>query len=147
MGQRNAREPEQQVIDRILRSSKRIAVVGWSDDPDRPSSSVAEYLSREGYEILPVNPRLAGTPVFGTTVVASLSDIPGTIDLVGIFRRPAEAVGVVREAIALGIPAVWLQEGVVSEEARSLALSAGLGVVMDRCLMKEHRRLRREGGI
>jgi predicted CoA-binding protein len=147
MEQANAMDQQRQEIDRILRTARRIAVVGWSDDPDRPSRSVAEYLSREGYEVLPVNPRLAGTAAFGTTVAATLADLPGKIDLVDIFLRPDRVTGVVGEAIARQVPAVWLQEGVVSEEALAIAREAGLAAVMDRCMMKEHRRLRREGGI
>ena len=125
--------------ERILRSFNRIAVVGISDDPSRPSFGVARYLREQGYTILPVNPKLRtwqGLPVY-----ASLETVPPPVEVVDIFRR-SELVGeVVDEAIRVGAKAVWLQEGIVDEAAARRAEAAGLLVVMDRCMLKEHRRL------
>ncbi|MCI0524796.1 MAG: CoA-binding protein [Acidobacteria bacterium] len=133
---RKINDPE--VINRILDECKTIAVVGLSSNPLRPSYGVARYLQQRGYRIIPVNPN--ESEVLGEKAYANLADLPEKFDLVDIFRRSEEAGAHVDEAIRLGIKAVWLQEGVIDEEAVGRALEAGLMVVMDRCILKEHMR-------
>lgn len=128
-------------IAELLRSSRTIAVVGLSSNPMRPSNGVAEYLKRAGYRIIPVNPR--EVEVLGEKCYARLEDIPEKIDLVDIFRRAEYVPEIVESAIRVGAKAVWMQEGVIHEEAAERARSAGLAVVMDRCTLKEHRKLAR----
>ena len=125
-------------ISELLRSSHVIAVVGLSSKKFRPSYGVAEYMQHEGYRIIPVNPH--ESEVLGEKSYARLEDIPDRIDIVDIFRR-SEFVGpIVETAIRLGAKAVWMQEGVEHEEAAQKARDAGLFVVMDRCILKEHSR-------
>ena len=125
-------------IQELLRSSRVIAVVGLSAKKFRPSYGVAEYMQREGYRIIPVNPN--ETEVLGEKAYARLEDIGESIDIVDIFRR-SEFVGpLVESAIRSGAKAVWMQEGVEDEEASEKARQAGLFVVMDRCILKEHSR-------
>jgi len=124
------------VIDRLLSEGKTIAVVGLSSDPSRASNSVSRYMQSHGYRIIPVNPN--ETSVLGEKAYADLEDVPEKIDLVNVFRRSEEAGRHVDEAIRLGARGVWLQEDVIDEEAAHRALEAGLGVVMDRCILKEH---------
>jgi predicted CoA-binding protein len=130
-----------QAIKQILDECKTIAVVGLSSNLMRPSNNVSDYMQRKGYRIIPVNPN--ETEVLGEKAYATLSDVPEKIDLVDIFRRSAEAGGAVDEAIRVGARAVWLQEGVVDKAAAERALDAGLLVVMDRCILKEHLRMKR----
>jgi len=126
-------------IRQLLETSKIIAVVGLSDKPERDSYRVAEYLQRQGYRIIPVNPTVDA--VLGEKSYASVSDIPASVDIVDIFRR-SDAVGpVVEDAIAAGARAVWMQLGIENEEAAQAAEAAGLQVVMDRCIKIEHARL------
>ena len=125
-------------IPDLLRSSRVIAVVGLSSKRFRPSHGVAEYLQREGYRIIPVNPN--ETEVLGEKAYARLEDVPEHVDIVDIFRRSEFVPAVVKSAIQIGAPAVWMQEGVVDETAAETARAAGLTVVMDRCILKEHRR-------
>ena len=132
-------DPE--AIETILRDSKTIAVVGLSSDATRASNSVSRYMQSHGYRIIPVNPH--ETSVLGEKAYAQLEDVPDEIDLVDIFRRSAEAGQHVEEAISIGAPAVWLQEGVIDEPAARRALEAGLSVVMDLCILKEHMKRRR----
>ena len=127
-----------ETIARILDECKTIAVVGLSSDSGRPSFGVASYMRRNGYKVIPVNPN--ETDVFGEKAYPALADVPGKIDLVDIFRRSSEAGQAVDEAIALGVKAVWLQEGVIDHAAAQRAQDAGLLVVMDRCWLKEHAR-------
>lgn len=127
-------------IRRILLNAKTIAVVGLSSNPMRPSHGVSEYLQRCGYRIIPVNPQ--ETDVLGEKSYASLRDIPEKVDIVDIFRRSDAVPPVVDDAIAIGAGTVWMQEGVVHEAAAQKARAAGLEVVMDLCILKEHRRLR-----
>jgi predicted CoA-binding protein len=126
-------------IEKLLRESKTIAVVGLSSNPLRPSHGVADYMQRAGYRIIPVNPR--ETEVLGEKAYARLTDIPEPVDLVNIFRRPNLVGSVVEEAIAKGAKGIWMQLGIVNEEAAECAQQAGLDIVMDRCIMVEHRRL------
>lgn len=124
-------------IGQMLKTSKIIAVVGLSDSPLRPSYGVSAYMQSHGYRIIPVNPTIRGA--LGEKAVASLADIKEKIDIVDVFRRPEAVPEVVDEAIRLKVPAIWLQEGVVHEEAAEKARKAGIKVVMDRCILKEHR--------
>ena len=123
-------------IRELLARSKVIAVVGLSSKPHRPSHGVARYLQSVGYKILPVNPN--EREVLGEKSYARLEDVPVKVDIVDIFRRSERVPPVVESAIAIGARAVWMQEGVIHEEAAARARAAGLEVVMDRCLLKEH---------
>lgn len=125
-----------EVINRILDEAKTIAVVGLSSNPARASYGVSKYMQSHGYRIIPVNPN--ETEVLGERAYASLEDVPDKIDLVDIFRHSQEAGRHVDEAIRSGARAVWLQEGVIDNDAALRALNAGLDVVMDRCILKEH---------
>lgn len=130
----------QEVIRKILTECRTIAVVGLSSNPIRPSYGVARYLQQNGYRIIPVNPN--ETDVLGMQAYPDLASIPEPFDLVDIFRRSEEAGDFVDEAIRLKAKAIWLQEGVIDEAAAQRATAAGLLVVMDRCPLKEHLRLR-----
>lgn len=123
----------------MLRAARTIAVVGLSGKRMRPSYGVAAYLQRQGYRIIPVNP--TETEVLGEKAYATLSEVPEKIDIVNVFRRSEAVPEVVDEAIKLGVPYLWLQEDVIHEIAAEQARTAGLKVVMDRCILKEHRRL------
>jgi predicted CoA-binding protein len=120
-------------IAQLLRETRTIALIGASDRPDRPSYGVMRFLQGHGYRVIPVNPQITGEHVHGEYVWRELSQIGEPIDLVDIFRRPQAAGEAVDEAIAAGAKAVWLQIGVVNEEAAARAEAAGLKVVMDRC--------------
>lgn len=122
----------------LLAESKVIAVVGLSSKPHRPSYGVARYLQSVGYKVVPVNPK--ETDVLGEKSYARLEDVPIHVDIVDVFRRSEFVPPVVESAIAIGAKAVWLQEGVIHEEAAERARQAGLQVVMDRCTLKEHAR-------
>lgn len=125
-------------VDAVRRmvDAKRIAVVGLSDDPSRPSYDVAQYLRSAGKEVLPVNPN--HKTVMGLTCYPSLAAVPGPIDVVDVFRRPEFCADVAREAVAAGAKGIWLQSGVRSDEAREIARRAGIDFVQDRCLKVEH---------
>ena len=125
-------------IKALLQRAKTIAVVGLSPDPDRPSYSVAMYLQSNGYRVVPVRP--GGGEILGEKVYGRLSDIPFAVDVVDHFRRSSYVAAHVDEAIQLRVPAIWMQEGVIDEEAAERAKQAGLMVVMDRCMLKEHRK-------
>ena len=126
-------------IPELLRKSKTIAVVGLSSNPMRPSFGVAQYMQREGYRIIPVNPQ--EIEILGEKAYARLEDIPEHVDIVDVFRRPEFVPEIVDSAIKIGAGAIWLQEDVVHEEGARRAQEAGLAVVMDKCLLKEHRRM------
>ncbi len=129
----------------ILKDARTVAVVGLSPDPSRPSHVVASYLKRQGYRIIPVNPTVS--EVLGERSYPDLRSVPEPVDVVDVFRRPEHVPAIVEEAIAIGAKAVWLQEGVVHEEAAQRARQAGLRVVMDRCMLKEHQRYRMAGRL
>jgi len=120
-------------IAELLTNARTIAMVGASDRPDRPSYGVMKYLQDRGYRVIPVNPQITGEHVHGEFVWRELGQIGEPIDIVDIFRRPQAAGEAVDEAIAVGAKAVWLQIGVINEEAAAKAEAAGLKVVMDRC--------------
>jgi hypothetical protein len=128
-------------IPELLREARVIAVVGLSSDVMRPSHGVAAYMQRSGYRIIPVNPN--ETEVLGEKAYPRLEDVPEKIDIVDIFRRSVFVRPVVESAIKIGAKAIWMQEGVVDENAAAAARAAGLDVVMDRCILKDHRSLSR----
>jgi predicted CoA-binding protein len=140
-----AGNPDSPEIDKILKTVKTIAVVGLSPKEDRPSFRVASYLQAQGYRIVPVRP--GEGEILGERSYEDLSRIPSdiAIDMVDIFRRAEDVMPIVETAIARGdAKIIWMQEGIVNNAARDVALAKGLSVVMDRCAMKEHRRMREE---
>jgi uncharacterized protein len=126
-------------VSELLRSSHTIAVVGLSSKRYRPSYGVAEYMQNAGYRVIPVNP--FETEILGETAYAALGEVPEHIDIVDIFRRSEFVPELVDTAIRIGAGAIWMQEGVVHEAAAAKARAAGLEVVMDRCILKDHRRM------
>jgi len=131
---------------RILREFHNVAVAGLSSNPERASYQVASYLVEQGYNIIPVNPNVK--QILNRTSYPDLSSIPEKVEVVAIFRRPEDVMPVVEEAIKIGARVVWMQEGVVNEEAAAVARDAGLLVVMDKCMFKEHQRLiQKQGGM
>ncbi|HKL05900.1 MAG TPA: CoA-binding protein [Roseovarius sp.] len=130
-------------LRKILTRTRRVAVVGMSLNPVRPSYYVARYLKLKGFDVVPVNPGHAGQEVFGAQVVASLSEIEGGVDMVDIFRRPEHVSPIVGHALELfpALQTIWMQIGVVNEEAAELARARGVDVVMDRCPKIEYQRL------
>jgi predicted CoA-binding protein len=121
----------------LLQRSKTLAVVGLSDNPMRPSHGVSAYMQTQGYRIIPVNPEISQS--LGEKAYASLLDVTEKIDIVNIFRRPEFVEEVVYQAIQLKVPAIWMQEDVIHERAADKARKAGIVVVMDLCILKEHR--------
>jgi uncharacterized protein len=132
--------PPPDVIDRILDSARTIAVVGLSPDRHRPSHGVARYLQRVGYRVIPVNPKV--TEVLGEHSYPSLRSVPMPIDVVDVFRRSEYVAPIVDDAIAIKARAIWLQDGVIDDSAAERARAAGLDVVMDDCMMRQHARRR-----
>ena len=132
----NATSPE---IAGLLRGAKTIAVVGLSPKPDRPSHSVSAYMQAQGYRIIPVNPGHA--EILGEKVYKSLLEVPEPVDIVNIFREPAAVPEIVDQAIQMKAKAIWMQEGIVHNEAAEKARAAGLLVVMNKCIYKEHVKL------
>ena len=130
-------------IDEILKRFNTVAVVGLSSNKDRPSYGVAQYLKKQGYKIVPVNP--SEKKILGLACYPSLSSLTEPVEIVDIFRRPDEVMEVVEEAIKIGAKVVWMQEGVMNAQAAMKARDAGLEVIMDMCMMKEHRRTMRKG--
>ncbi|TQC71595.1 CoA-binding protein [Pantoea dispersa] len=122
-----------QTIRDVLTQTQRIALVGASDRTERASYGVMKYLLDQGYDVVPVSPKLAGQQLLGQTVYGTLAEIPAKIDMVDVFRNSEAAWGVAQEAIAIGAKTLWLQLGVINEQAAVLARDAGLTVVMDRC--------------
>lgn len=134
----NFQNPGPEDIKALLTRVKTIAVVGLSPKPDRPSFGVSRAMQRLGYRIVPVRPALE--EALGEKAYAKLADIPFPVDLVNVFREAAAIPGVVEEALAIGAPAIWVQEGIVHDEAAEKARAAGLTVVMDRCIWKDYMR-------
>jgi predicted CoA-binding protein len=140
------RNPDAATIAALLRSARTLGVVGLSDDPGRPSFGVARAMRAYGYRIVPVNPEIAeweGERAFATLDDAVRAQPAGSpIDIVDVFRRPEYVAAIVDDCLRLGLPALWLQLDVVDERAASRAQAAGMTVVMDRCILVEHRALR-----
>ena len=132
-----ATSPQTDAISELLTQAKTIAVVGLSNDPLRPSHGVAAYMQSQGYRIIPVNPQVDSC--LGEKAYATLLDVPKKIDIVYIFRRPEFVEEIVDQAIHLKVPAIWMQEDVIHEKAAEKARQNGIFVVMDRCILKEHR--------
>lgn len=128
----------------LLKDARTVAVVGCSADPTKASHEVAAYLQAQGYRIIPVSPR--GGTILGEAVYPDLRAIPVAVDLVDVFRPPADCPEVARQAVAIGAKVLWLQRGIVSAEAAAIATAGGLAVVMDRCTLVEHRQLGPERG-
>jgi uncharacterized protein len=127
-------------IAELLKTAKTIAVVGLTDSPLRPSYGVTQYMRSQGYRIIPVNPNI--TEWEGEKAYPSLLDVPEKIDIVDVFRRSDAVPEIVEQAIQIKAPAIWLQESVIHEEAAERARLAGIFVVMDLCILKEHRKIR-----
>jgi uncharacterized protein len=126
-------------IPELLKNTRTIAVVGLSSSRMRPSNGVSEYMKQVGYRIIPVNPN--ESEVLGEKSYARLEDVPEKIDMVNVFRRPEHVPEIVESAIRIGAKSLWLQEGVIHNKAAQRARDAGLEVVMDKCILKEHRKL------
>ena len=124
-------------ISDLLKRAKTIAVVGLSNSPLRPSHGVSAYMQSHGYRIIPVNPQI--TEALGERAYPSLLQVPGKIDIVNIFRRPEYVEEIVDQAIQLKVPVIWMQEEIVNEPAAEKARQYGIFVIMDRCILKEHR--------
>jgi predicted CoA-binding protein len=133
--------PDIEQIQEIFRKYNTIAVVGLSREEDRPSNRVASYLKKVGYKIIPVNP--GQKEILGEKCFASLSEIPEKVEIVDIFRRPEQVLPIVEEAIKIGAKVVWMQDGVINDQAAQKAQEAGLVVVMDRCMYRDHSTLMR----
>jgi predicted CoA-binding protein len=129
--------PQPDPIVDLLKRSKTIAVVGLSNSPLRPSHGVSAYMQMNGYRIIPVNPEIK--EALGENAYATLLDVPEKIDIVNIFRRPEFVEEVVDQAIRLKVPAIWMQEEVINEKAADKARQAGIFVIMDSCILKEHK--------
>jgi predicted CoA-binding protein len=129
--------PKSDPITELLKRAKTIAVVGLSNSPLRPSHGVAAYMQTQGYRIIPVNPHIDES--LGQKSYPSLLDVPEKIDIINVFRRPEYVGEIVDQAIHLKVPAIWMQEEVINQEAAEKARQAGIFVVMDRCILKEHR--------
>jgi uncharacterized protein len=141
VGDMSVATPEDRELRSLLGAARVIAIVGLSSRPDRPSLDVAEYLQDHGYRIIPVNPN--ETEVLGERAYPSLSEIPRdvSVDVVDVFRRAKETPEVAREAVAIGAKVLWLQEGIVNDEAHRIASDAGLEVIMGVCIRRTRKRL------
>jgi hypothetical protein len=129
--------PQTDPILDLLKGSKTIAVVGLSNSPLRPSHGVSAYMQTHGYRVIPVNPNI--TEALGEKAYPSLLDVPERIDMVNIFRRPEYVEEIVDQAIQRKVPVIWMQEEIIHEKAAEKARRAGIFVVMDRCILKEHK--------
>jgi predicted CoA-binding protein len=129
--------PQADFVTELLKKAKTIAVVGLSSNPMRPSHGVTAYMQSQGYRIIPVNPHIESC--LGEKAYVSLLEVPDQIDIVNIFRRPEFVEEIVDQAVQLKIPAIWMQEDVIHEKAAAKARKAGIFVMMDRCILKEHR--------
>lgn len=130
-----------ETVKKILKNHHTIAVVGLSDKPDRPSYRVASYLQSHGYRIVPINPRISRA--LDEDAYPDLDSVPFEIDVADIFRRSEEVLPIIDKAVKKGVKAVWMQEGVISPDAAEKASEAGIDVVMDLCMLKEHSRYSR----
>lgn len=134
------KNPPRKEIERILKSAATVAVVGLSANESRASHRVAKYLKSKGYKIIPVNPN--ETEILGEKSCPDLASVGKKIDIVDVFRKSEDTPPIVKTAIAVGAGAVWLQKGIVSQESYDLAQEAGIPIVMDRCMYKEHKKLK-----
>jgi predicted CoA-binding protein len=132
-----ATAPQVDPVTELLKRARTIAVVGLSNNPLRPSHGVAAYMQSHAYRVVPVNPQIESS--LGEKAYTTLLDVPEMIDVVDIFRRPEFVEEIVDQAIQLKVPAIWMQEGVIHQKAAEKARRAGIFVVMDRCILKEHR--------
>jgi hypothetical protein len=132
--------PTTEEIRTILQNAKTIAVIGISEREDRASKYVSEYMQRQGYTIYPVNPNIDEWN--GLKAYSSVTDLPVSVDIVDVFRRPSEVLPLASDAVEAGAKVFWLQQGVVNEEAASVASQVGLSVVMDACIMVEHKSMK-----
>ncbi len=130
----------EEIAAAIVAGARVIALVGASPNRDRPSNIVARYLISHGFEVMPVRPKVK--EILGRTCYAGLRDIPDAVDIVDVFRKPEACPDIAREAVAIGAKVLWLQEGIVSDEAARIARSGGLQVVMDRCIKKVHHEMK-----
>jgi predicted CoA-binding protein len=137
----NESAPDDDALRALLEAADTVAVVGLSSKPDRPSFEVAAYLQRHGYRIVPVNPN--EREVLGEPAYPSLLELPAgmRVDVVDVFRRPEHTPEIARQAVAIGASSLWLQEGVMNEEAEGIASEAGLAVIMDRCIKRTRERV------
>ena len=126
-------------MKQLLQETKTIAVVGLSNKPDRPSYGVTQYMQAHGYKIIPVNPSCS--EILGETCYPDLSSIPVAVDMVNVFRKSEDCPEIAHEAVKIGAKSLWLQMGVINQEALDYAISHGLTGIMDKCLMVEHRKL------
>ena len=133
----NPKQPYPKIIDRIFESTNTIAIVGLSDDPSRSSHRIGSYLLDNGYKVIPVNPNV--NSVFGIKSYPHLRQIPHQIDLVNIFRRSEHVQPVVKDAIKIGVKSIWMQDGVQDTNAEKMALIAGIMVVMNDCVYRQHK--------
>ena len=132
----NPNQPYPKIIDRIFDSTNTIAIVGLSDDPSRTSHRIGSYLLDNGYKVTPVNPTV--NSVFGIKSYPNLLQIPDQIDLVNIFRRSEHVLPVVKDAIEIGVKSIWMQDGVQDTDAEKMAMNAGIMVVMNDCVYRQH---------
>lgn len=130
---------DDRTIKSVLADAGRIAVVGASPNPARPSYRVMKFLLKQGYDVVPVRPKVAR--ILDRPCYERLEEIPLPVDIVNVFRRPEACADIARAAVAIEASVLWLQEGIISQEAASIAQSGGLQVIMDACIMKEHKRL------
>lgn len=137
-------QPSEREIVKVLKEYSKIVIVGLSPKEDRDSNRVAKYLMDEGFEVVPVNPNC--DEILGQVSYPSILDIPGEVEVVDIFRKPSAVMGIVDEAIAKGAKVIWMQEGIVNNQASDKAKEAGLKVIMDRCILKEHAKWVASGG-
>lgn len=137
--------PSREEIKEILQQCKNIAVVGLSKNPERTSHMVSKAMQEKGYRIIPVNPTAAGEMILGEKCYASLKDVPEQVDLVNVFRRSEHTPEIAREAVEAGARTLWLQQGIINDEAARIAGEAGLNVIMDRCIKVEDSILRPRG--
>jgi predicted CoA-binding protein len=133
--------PSDHSLGQLLKQARTIALVGASPKANRPSHMVMAYLQRAGYHVLPVNPGQEGKNILGERVYGSLSDITEPVDIVDIFRRPAQIPPIIEQAMAIDAKTIWMQLGIVNQEAARRAMEAGMNVVMNRCTKIEHARL------
>ena len=133
----NPNQSRPKIIDMIFESTNTIAIVGLSDDPSRPSHRIGSYLLDNGYKVIPVNPNLDF--VFGIKSYPNLLQVPGQIDLVNIFRRSEHVLPVVEDAIEIEVKSIWMQDGVQDTDAEKMAMKAGIMVVMNDCVYRQHK--------